>query len=190
MKIFSNFDTQFKYNLYNKFVQKYWKDNVIIITRDKIFLYLHVLLPSILYLILLIFLFLIWFLWDWESFNNIKWVIIFILIFFTFIPFAYKIIKRLIDYYMDFAIITPREIVAYNQTWIFSRDSRSIDVDKIKSITIDKKWFINSLFNFWSIVFLSEWSDDWNWDIKLDFVHNPDLVRHKIIDLVKFWEEN
>jgi uncharacterized membrane protein YdbT with pleckstrin-like domain len=49
-----------------------------------------------------------------------------------------KILKKIIDYYMDFAIVTPEHIVAYNQKGIFSRESRSIDVDKIKTITVNK----------------------------------------------------
>ena len=85
-------------------------------------------------------------------------------------------------------IITPKEIIAYNQSWIFSRSSRAIDVDKIKTITVDKKWFFQSSFNFWSLVFLSEWDESGHGDIKLDFVYNPDNIRKKIIDIVEFWE--
>jgi hypothetical protein len=40
---------------------------------------------------------------------------------------------------MDFAVITPKQIIAYNQIGIFSRESRSLDVEKIKTISVDKK---------------------------------------------------
>ncbi len=188
MKILSNFDTEFKERLYKQMIEKYGKDKVILITRDKIFLYMYILIPLVLYLMWLMFLIIIGFFWDWWQFNNIKWWIILFFIVFTFVPFVYKIVKRLIDYYMDFAIITPKEIVSYNQSWIFSRDSRAIDVDKIKTVSVDKKGFLKSLFNFWSIIFLSEWDDSGHWDIKLDFVHDPDVVRKKIVEIVEFGE--
>jgi uncharacterized membrane protein YdbT with pleckstrin-like domain len=72
---------------------------------------------------------------------------------------GFKLLKRFIDYKMDFAIITPKEIVSYNQTGIFSRSSRSLDVDKIKTISVDKKGLLRSIFNFGSIIFLSEGDD-------------------------------
>jgi len=40
---------------------------------------------------------------------------------------------------MDFAIVNPKEVLAYNQTGLFTRTARTIDSKKIKTITVDKK---------------------------------------------------
>jgi hypothetical protein len=48
---------------------------------------------------------------------------------------------------------------------------------------------LRSIFNFGSIIFLSEGDDSWHWDIKLDFISNPDSLRERIVQIVWYGEE-
>lgn len=186
MKIFSNFDTEFKDKLYEELTKKFWKDKVLLITRDKIFLIFKVILPLLFLLVLCFFLIIFWVIWDiWDDLNIFKWWLILFFLFMSFLFFFPKILKNLIDYYMDFAVITPKQIIAYNQIGIFSRESRSLDVEKIKTISVDKKWILKSLFNYWTIIFLSEWDESWKGDIVLEYVHDPEKVRERIMEIME-----
>ncbi len=190
MKIFSNFDTELDTKLYEDYSSKYWKDRVILIYRDKIFFIFHILLPAIVYIFLvLVFFFIFWKLDFGNDGNTIKWIVFFIGFLISFFIMWWKLLKRFIDYKMDFAIVTPNEIISYNQTGFFSRQARTIDVEKLKTISVDKKWLLNSIFNYWTLVFLSEWDDHWQWGIELYYVWDPDNVKRKVMDIVKFWIE-
>jgi uncharacterized membrane protein YdbT with pleckstrin-like domain len=100
-------------------------------------------------------------------------------------------IGKIIDYYMDFTIVTHKQILSYDQSGIFKRNSRSLDLTKIKSVNIEKDGFMRSLFNFGTIVFFSEWdnlaSHDENMlgNIRLNYVKYPRKIRENIIDVVK-----
>jgi len=82
--------------------------------------------------------------------------------------------KAYVDYSMDFLIVTPKEIVKYNQEWVLHRETENIPASKIKSISVKKDGFINSFFDIGSIVFLAEWNDE-KWDIVMEFI---DAVEH------------
>ena len=186
MRLFSNFDTELDTKLYEEFVNKYWKDNVLIIYRDKIFFIFHVVLPAIIYVFLILFLAYITYILDlW----NVKWWFFLFIFFISFLVVWWKLLKRFIDYKMDFAIITPNEILAYNQTWFFTRQGRTIDIEKLKTVSIDKKWILQSIFDYWTLIFLSEWDDHGQWWIELHYVGDPDSVKKKVMDIVKFWIE-
>ncbi len=190
MRIFSNFDTKFKEKLYNEFKSKYGEENVILITRCKYFLWFNVLIPLFFLEIGYIILWILFYLVDLGELNSFKWSMYVFLFVLGHLIIWGKIFKKFIDYKMDFAVITPEEIISYNQTGIFSRSSRSLDVDKIKTISVDKKWLLRSIFNFGSIIFLSEWDDTWHWDIELKFVASPEKLEEKITRIIWYWKFN
>lgn len=185
MRIFSNFDTELDERLYKEYSERYWKENVHVVFRAQIFLLLTIIFPSLLFIFLfLVAAILLYYmdLWDWL--NITKWAFYFILFFVSFIIFGWKMLKNFIDYKMDFAIIAPWEIVAYNQIGIFSRAARTLDVDKLKTISVDKRWILNSFFNYWDINFLSEWDESWDGDINFKFVYDPDDVKLRIKEII------
>lgn len=191
MKIFSSFDTDLDTNTYNKYVQKYWKENVLLIYRDYLFLVLYVLLPLIFYIVLIWSLFLLWYFFEFSdsTLDSLKWILILLFFISTFFMAWWSILKRYIDYKMDFAVVCPEEIINYNQSWIFNIISRSLETEKIKTITVQKKWFFNSIFNYWSLIFLSEW-DNHTWDIQLYYISHPEEVRKNIQKIMDIGEEN
>jgi len=85
----------------------------------------------------------------------IFWLIVFLVL---FIPLWLKLLKKYIDYILDFILITPGILVHYDQEWLLSRKWRTIDVEKIKTVTVNKSWLIRSMFNFWNIIILTEWA--------------------------------
>lgn len=87
---------------------------------------------------------------------------------------------------MDFCIVTTQEIVAYNQTGLLNRSSRTIDADKIKTVTENASWFIKSFFNFGDLIFLSEWdSSTGTGDISLNYVSNVNQVKNTVRNLIE-----
>ena len=104
---------------------------------------------------------------------------------FLFLYLIYKILYTLINFEMDFVLITLENISFYNQSWLFKRGSKTIWVEKIKSIQANKKWIIRSIFDFWEIIILTEWDEAWKWEIKLKFIPKPDKIKNKILHLMK-----
>ena len=85
---------------------------------------------------------------------------------------------------MDFVIVTPDQLTAFDQEWILKRMTRSLELRKIKTINVVSHGWLSSLFNFWSIIFLAEW-DISNGDVTLSYISNPVKLRERIIALVE-----
>lgn len=187
MKIFSNFDTEFKDKIFKQYQEKF-NDKLMLIQRNKVFLYLHVILPILMLLTIYIFFFFVVISFDFLN-NSFWYTLLWFFILWSLLIYSPTLIKKIIDYYMDFVIVTPDQIISYNQTWIFTRESRSLDIDKLKTISVDKKWILKSLFNFWDIHFLSEWWDR-RWDISVYYVDDPDNVKYKILEIIKKDDSN
>jgi len=193
MRLLSSFDTQQERQVVDECVNEYWPDKVFVIHRDYIFFLFHVTLPAIFFLILMIgwvllWAVLSWFL-EWEFELTILWIFFLWAFLVALLMVAWKLLKLFIDYKMDFTVVTPEKIISYNQTGLFTRASRSIDTNKIKTISVDKNWIRKSIFNYWTIVVLTEWDTE-NWDIKLYYVHNPDITQKRISDLIEIWQNN
>lgn len=92
------------------------------------------------------------------------------------------------DYKLDFAIITPIELISYNQTDIFTRSSKTIKTDNIKTISLDKKWFLKSVFNYGTLMFLSEWDDAGKWELDLYYISSPEQVKNEISRIISLGE--
>jgi len=190
MKIFSSFDTKFKQHIIEREQKKHWKENIKVVSHGKVYYNLFVIFPSffivfwiVLYLVIL---FLLW--WsistDFKSLYYIVWLVVFLLL---FIPLIVKILKKYIDYILDFLVVNSHNIIYYNQEWILNRKWKTIDNEKVKTITVEKKWLLKSIFNFWNIVILTEWTswnEEWEWEIKFSFLDEPDNVKHDIFNII------
>ena len=187
MKIFSTFNTEFKREVVEREKKKYWNDKVVVISHWKIYYYFAVILPAIFILILaILYLTLMICIW-WKIDTNLKviYYIVGLLIFLgLFIPFMLKVIKNYIDYILDFIVITPNELIYYDQEWILSRRWRTLDAEKIKTITVNKSGLMRSIFNFGNIVVLSEWDELWQGEVNFSFVDNPEVIRIKIFEVI------
>ena len=91
--------------------------------------------------------------------------------------------QKYIDYKMDFLIVTPKEIIKYDQKGVLSRKGESISADKIKTITIRKEGFLASFFDIGSLVFLAE-GDNEQGDISFDDIDAVDTVSKKIKHII------
>lgn len=84
---------------------------------------------------------------------------------------------------MDYTIITPRQVIQYDQTWLLNRSTRTLDLAKIKSINIKKNGLMTSIFNLWDIVFFSEW-DESHGDIRLNYIKKPIALKQSITKIM------
>jgi hypothetical protein len=63
----------------------------------------------------------------------------------------------------------------------------TVDVDKIKTISVRKRYFLYSVFNNWDLIFLSEWDSDNFWEITLYFIPRPEEKKEMISNII--WYE-
>lgn len=184
MGIISTFDPKFKKQLLAKSREEFGEKNVVYISKSHLFLCVKVLLPFILWfsvLITLITCSIIYVPWTWLIITLCVAIVL------AFSIPGYKILKYFLDYKMDFAVVTPKTFLRYNQTWFFKRSSKAIDMDHVRSVYVRKAWFFNSIFNNWSIIVLTEW---WNgevkqwwgnpWEVEFRFVYNPEYYSGRI----------
>lgn len=186
MKILNNFDTNLQKECYEKY-SKIYGDNIIIINKGKIFYTFYIILPITIILIVVFLLKLYGFLIEFSDpfINNLKWIkIIFIVA--ALFPYLYIITERYIDYIMDFLVITPNEVIYYNQTWFFSHQVIWIDADKITTINLNRKWFIKSLLNFWDIYIATEGEAS----VNMRYIDNPLIKLDKINYILKKGKTN
>lgn len=102
----------------------------------------------------------------------------------AFVYLTWKLTIDLIDTEMDYMIISPEEVVAYNQSGLFNRQSDSIGTEKIKSIAVDKSGIIRSFFDLGGVTILTE-GDDNGGHIVFDFVWKPDQVREECLRIAR-----
>ncbi|MCD5380322.1 hypothetical protein LR004_00185 [Candidatus Gracilibacteria bacterium] len=95
-----------------------------------------------------------------------------------------KIIYRFIDFEMDFMIVTKDEIESFDQAGIFRRKIVSMDLEKFRSITTEKKGFIRSVFNFGSLIVLSEGDSNHNGEIRFNYIHRLGALKEAILKLI------
>lgn len=120
---------------------------------------------------------------NWDM-TNVFLNIIQVILSLWFLYFIRKIIYILINFEMDFVIIAPDHISTYNQSWIFKRESKTIWVDKIKSIQANKKGLIRSIFDFGEVIILTEGDEVGRGEIRLKFIPKPDTIRKKIVKIM------
>jgi len=123
----------------------------------------------------------------WDNTGNIMNITLNILQFllsWLFLYLIWKTLYVLINFEMDFVIITPKYINTYDQTWLFRRESKTIGVEKIKSIQTKKKGIIRSFFNFWEIIILTEGEENWWGEVHLKYIPYPDKIRQRIVTIM------
>ena len=190
MKFLSTFDSNFKQEILNKNIDKYWKNEVFLIIHGRFYYYFYILLPIILSFVWLIFYITLFFYLlssvssEFKTAYMLFWLVVFLIL---FVPLWFKLLKKYVDYILDFIIITPKNLIHYDQEWLLSRKWRTIDVEKIKTLTVNKNWLLRSMFNFWNIIILTEWAELWEWQIDFYYVDEPEKVKNIIVDIM--WDK-
>jgi len=95
----------------------------------------------------------------------------------------FPIIGKYIDYKMDFIIVTPESLMLYSQHGIFKRDTTTLNVVNIKTISIQKDKFLYSVFNNGDIVILSE-SDIPYGEVTLRWIPRPEKRRNQMVKVI------
>ena len=184
VKVLSNFDTELDIKLFDQCVLKYADDEVLLIRRDNLFFVFHVIVPAVCFVILTIALLAVMYFWTFDgAINDYKNKIILFFRFLLFLVFMKNVLTNAIDFKLDFAIATPCEVIAYEQTWFLNRSWQTVESQKIKTVTVNKNGIFNSLFNVGDIIILSEGDKSGNWDIELEFIHNPDKVAQQMKEI-------
>lgn len=196
MRIFSNFDTRNKSKTIQSYKQQFGENKVFAVSKSPLFFYVKVLLPFLFYLISgIIFLYGMYlFVGSWVFFT-----LLFLIVVFGLVVILFPILKRYIDYKMDFILITPKFLVRYNQEGIFKRVSKTIWANSIRTLMVRKSGLLYSIFNNWDIIFLAEGGGGESelegkggdmqsgeiWEIVFSSVAKPEKIRRMIVDVME-----
>lgn len=185
MKIFSNFDTNLSTQLCEEAREKYGEDGFFFVRRDPIYPILKVYIPILIRFLVCGILLMLYYIWwmDGSAWSDILWILIWTIVISRAIYLFYFATDKLVDFYMDYAIITSKQITMYDQDGILRRVTNALDTSKIKTINIDMDWLLCSIFNYGSIVILAE-GDRLQGDIKLNYIGNPVHFRDRLLALV------
>lgn len=182
MKFFSSFDTNLKNQYITDFCERYEKENIVIIQRSYLYFLkkvsIHIFLWCISYIIRIIGIYIL--LWENSLIQFGWWSGLFFL--FWFLSLAGE---NYIDYTMNYAIFTPHEAILVEQLWLFKRTIKSLDITKIKSISIRKSNLLYSIFNDGVLTIMNEWSSTHGMgEIVFKYVNKPEEVKDKIQHLI------
>jgi hypothetical protein len=189
MKIFNDFDTQWKQKEYDFVVNKFWEDNVIFIERSIAYWIMKWIIPIIIVWSIATFFSYIAFLLM-TDYSIISWILISITVIFI-LAFINHLINIYLDYKFDYAIVTQRWIYTYKQIWFFNSKNKELPANKIRSIESQRFWLLWNIFWYGTIVIVTDgsmtekdehWSHIW-WKTKITYVSKPKKITKKIMEL-------
>lgn len=185
MKIFSNFDTQFRQKVYEKRREKYKKEEILVIRRSKYHLLFRVIIPVIILSLLAFAAY--YFLWknEWMKIARIPlWLVWFLVLWF-------RPIHKLFKYLYDFTIIDPSWVTTYKQKGILKSYLKQIPASRIRSIEIERNNILENVFWYGSVNILTDFMENMHLGedgespsvIGMTYVDQPYKVKTQITDL-------
>lgn len=181
MAFFSTFDPWLKQQELTYYQDLFGDAGVKLITRSFLFSLIKIILPALFFVLLIIFI--LWFT-EWIDSSGSALTFVWLpLTVFIIAAMVFRLGKLYIDYTMDFTIVTPEQIISYDQTFVLNRFVRTMQTSKIKTVSISKSWLIYSLFDNGDISFLSEW-DQAEGEITLDWIKDPEAIKRTVLHLV------
>ncbi len=185
MKIFSNFDTNFRKKVLEKRKESFDDSQIIVIIRSKYYFIFRVFIPFVAYL--LIGLTIAYFLRKYS------------LDFFIYIPLGlvwllviwFRVVHRFLKYRYDFTIVDPRGITTYKQKGILHSFLKQIPANRIRSIQICRNNLLENVFWYGSIDILTDFAENMHIGedgevpsvIGMTYVDAPYKIKNKITDL-------
>ncbi len=178
MRLLSNFDTSKEQQLLDEYKKGFGDEKVISIHKSRWYYIIHVVAPlAIFFMIFSIWLYLSYML-DLEYQHLVQrafWICMALYLIATLVKTSREYMNRK----MDYLIVTPKEVIKYDQAWVFDRETETIHVDKVKSVTVSKHGIVNSFLDIWTITFLAEGEDN-KGDIIMSHIDAVEQVERKI----------
>jgi hypothetical protein len=185
MKIFSNFDTQFKQKVIKKRLETFKDSEILIISRSRYYFYFRVLFPFFVILWIGVWIFLFF------RKYNIDWHIFAPLFFVWLLVIWFYVVHKFLKYRYDFTIVDPLGLTTYKQKWILHSFLKQIPANRIRSIQICRNSFLENVFWYGSLDILTDFADNMHIGeedeapsvIWLTYVDTPYKKKNKITDL-------
>ncbi len=114
MRLFSTFDTSRKYNILDTEREKHGEENVLVIHKSKLFFYTQVVFPAVMLLVLLA-ASIVFFGFGTKDMSQVFSTFVYIMIGVIFLSLFLPVIKKYIDFQMDYVVITPQHTICHDQ---------------------------------------------------------------------------
>lgn len=177
MKILSNFDTWHAKKLHAEYAAVFGEEYVLLIRKSRLIWYATIFLPISSFVVVASVGAYAIYTYGLPSellYRAFRWIVVL-----RWVILCSQLMAKYVDYSMDFLLVTPKEIMKYDQHGVFWRTAEKIAADKIRTITVRKSWFFASIFDVWSVVFLAE-GDTPEGDIVMDYVDHVDRTEKQM----------
>jgi hypothetical protein len=178
MKIFSAFDSTYKYREFAYAKSKFGEEKVLLINKSRTHYYTRFLMPIILLISMRIWaMTLIPFYFSTTPVERITFTTTVCIWWILFI-----IYKSYINHILVFIIVTPEEVNIYNQLGLTHRNIKSVLVKNISWVYVDRNWLLNSIMNNGNITI--ENSENSHTKVYFGPVSHPDRTKKKIENII------
>lgn len=182
MKIFSNFDTDFKEKVLSNKKQSFAEKDIFVITRSKYYLIFKVLFHFFWYLAILG--------WGIALLSYIQAIpsIYMIVIFVWFLVVWFRVFHKILKYYYDFTIVTPKGVTTYKQIGILHSRIKELPSQRIKAIEISRTSLLGNIFWYGNVDIIADLSenahlgrdDEASWVVGLTYVDSPYDIKDRV----------
>ncbi len=185
MKIFSNFDTQFRQKLLKKKKTQFPESDILLIRRSSYYFILWVFFPFCILLGIAgtIYVFLI----PYPFFKlalfplGLVWIII------VWVRIGHKCLK----YFYDFTLVDPQWVTSYKQKGILHSHLKQIPAKRIRSIEFERSSLLENIFEYGKIDIHTDFTQDMHIGeddespsvIGLTYVDSPFKIKTRITDI-------
>lgn len=180
MKFFSSFDSWHKYRELAEAQKEFGIDKVLLITKSRIHYIVWFVIPAIIVLCGWVMMIYIDLKYINETLDHLIAIVIAATMLITFIFIWYN---SYIFHKLVFMIVTPEKVDIYNQLWLTHRNVKSMFVQDISWVYIDKYGLWQSIVNNGNITIESEE----NPHTKVFFwpIAHPDSTKKKVEDIIE-----
>lgn len=185
MKVFSNFDTQFRQKVITKKLESFPEDKILVINRSRFYLIFRVVFPF----------FVVWLLgmiiFSFLELYSINWYVSIPIMLVWLLVFWFRVVHKFLKFRYDFTIIDPLGVTTYKQKWILHSFLKEIPSNRIRTIQICRNNILENIFWYGSLDILTDFTDNMHiWEdneapsvIGMTYVDRPFQVENQITDL-------
>ena len=176
MKLFHNFDSNSSKKNYDIAIAEFGIDKVYMVEKHSYYILVYIIAPAISILLLCIYSIYMWYIWYIMVVIAMVSLAVYMLISLWYNYFNYK---------YDYIIVTPRYIISYDQTSLFTNTIHTFESTEVLKIDVETPTLLSGILDYWNLRITIEW-DEKNNTIFVDYIKSPIITKDRIESLLSY----